>query len=608
MSSESLSLPTKFGVTFKQLEAGTTNGDVLTWNSTSAEWKSALPSGSGVQINTSDGNAVTSNGVIQYTNTTGLLGSGTGNLFSIQNTRFENHFVVGIAESEFSSIQLAINAAIAAGGGTVRIREGVYNGNLTLANGVILCGMGATNGATTGVGTIINGTITIPNGTAFCSICDLTVQSTNAVSINHLGGGKMIVNRVNTHRIYSVFSTEAQIKLASNAEVYISDWKSTITNTIAGEMISLDFSGMTTAGVLVIDGAVLTAVSGSFWDSTNNTNTNVLIKNVVGLNINLIVRGSCKYNIANCAFNNLTMSVVQDVAAASCNILDCKFAIATFASSTPTTYPTNLRNCSFVGVQFTSGLYKLIGCEVRDNSAVNTVYVDINAIVSLEGCLINVPINMIPTNICEFNRTTFNGPTFVLSGPNNFNGCIFKDMVTVSDASSTNTFANCSFLSGTHTTSVAISMNGTHSFKNCMINNTNGVGINVTGGTNLLRLYNCTIETSSHCIQTNNTVQTVIQDNNLKSTSGSCINFVGIAASSQKITSNTMESLASCIVIGQAAANPIQITGNSFTTPALVACVTNASTSVTSGYNKNLGLGASLYSGTAPSVTISTVG
>lgn len=270
--------------------------------------------------------------------------------------------------------------------------------------------------------------------------------------------------------------------------------------------------------------------------------------------------------------------------------------------------PTNLRNCSFVGVQFTSGLYKLIGCEVRDNSAVNTVYVDINAIVSLEGCLINVPINMIPINICEFNRTTFNGPTFVLSGPNNFNGCIFKDMVTVSDASSTNTFANCSFLSGTHTTSVAISMNGIHSFKNCMINNTNGVGINVTGGTNLLRLYNCTIETSSHCIQTNNTVQTVIQDNNLKSTAGSCINFVGIAASSQKITSNTMESLASCIVIGQAAANPIQITSNSFTTPALVACVTNASTSVTSGYNKNIGLGASLYSGTSPSVTISTVG
>ena len=67
----------------------------------------------------------------------------------------ESRYIVGVG-SPYTTIQGAINAANAAGGGVILIRPGTYAENLTLYNGIVLEGIGEENA-------IIQGTHTPPN-------------------------------------------------------------------------------------------------------------------------------------------------------------------------------------------------------------------------------------------------------------------------------------------------------------------------------------------------------------------------------------------------------------------------------------------------------------
>lgn len=610
MSNEALSLPTEIKIAFNQPEARIVNNDVLTWDSTAA----TAAGGSSTQINTGSGNAVPAAGIIQLANSTGLIGSAADNTLTLSNQRYENDIVFGSTDCAYATLQDAIDAAILAGGGTVRIREGVYNGDITLGNDVILCGAGATDGVNVGAGTIINGTITIPNGTTYCSICDLTACSTNAIGINHQGGGKMVIERVNTHRIYTSFSLLGQITLAANAVVYISNWKSTVTFLAGGPMMHLDFSAMTDAGVLVVDGAVLN--EGSIWDSTCSNSPQIFMKNIVTLNSNLLVSGNCRYHISNCNVNYVNVSAAQDDVDATCDITDCKFASGVFNSFTAQTYPTKIRNCVFGSIDLSLGAYRFLNCEVRDNTGGGLLTIQNGANGVLEGCAIYRPTNIDNPIACEYNRTTFYEPVTVNRGPHNFNNCVFKNQVVLSNAlghESTNTFSNCTFVDGVHTPSVSITANGTHVFRNCVLNNRMGVGIDVTNGTNSVQLYNCTMETASHCLQTNNDVQTIIHGNNLRAyDSGECVRFINVSTgggATQRISDNHMTALlgSTCVRISQVAALGIFITGNSFVSSS-AGCVTNSSTNLTSGYNKAIGDTVVLYSGTAPATVLAAMG
>jgi hypothetical protein len=275
--------------------------------------------------------------------------------------RFENDVVFGPTNSDYTTLQAAINAVIAAGGGTVRIREGTYNGNLTLGSEVVLCGMGSTDGGFPDAGTIINGTITIPNGTTFCSINDLTIRSTDASAIVHNGDGKLIINNVNTHRIYASVSTVGQIVLTgNNIDARIIDWSSTVTNLVVGNTNHLNISGMLANCVLYIDGAKID--TGNLWETACTTNAKVILRNILALTTNFLANGNCAFTISNCKFSTFGGNTVQSDVNAVYDISECVFDTATFACVTAYTYPTIIRNCTFGTSTVSSGAWRMVNC------------------------------------------------------------------------------------------------------------------------------------------------------------------------------------------------------------------------------------------------------
>lgn len=267
-------------------------------------------------------------------------------------------------------------------------------------------------------------------------------------------------------------------------------------------------------------------------------------------------------------------------------------------------------------MDLSAGVYRFLNCEMRGNTGDGLVSVQNGANGVLEGCAIYRPTNIDNPMACEYNRTTFYEPVTVNRGPHNFNNCVFKNQVVLSNAlghSSTNTFSNCTFVSGAYTPLVSITTNGNHVFRSCVLNNQAGIGIDVTNGTNSVQLHNCLIETSSHCLQTDNGVQTIIYGNNLRAYGGGeCVRFVTVSTgggATQRISDNHMTALlgSTCVRISQVAAPGIFITGNSFVSFG-AGCDTNNSTTVISGYNKAVGNTLVLYSGTAPAIILAATG
>lgn len=82
-------------------------------------------------------------GNINLFGTSGLIFDGVGNTLTVNNLRDLSPFVVSpfIGESEYTSIQAAMNAALLAGGGNVIILPGTYSENLTFISGVNLIGL-----------------------------------------------------------------------------------------------------------------------------------------------------------------------------------------------------------------------------------------------------------------------------------------------------------------------------------------------------------------------------------------------------------------------------------------------------------------------------------
>lgn len=83
--------------------------------------------------------------------------SGAGATMSATDLVKITPYVVAASDAPYTSIQTAINAAAAAGGGTVALRSGIYVENITLSAGVNLVGF---SGFSLTPSTVINGTVT----------------------------------------------------------------------------------------------------------------------------------------------------------------------------------------------------------------------------------------------------------------------------------------------------------------------------------------------------------------------------------------------------------------------------------------------------------------
>jgi hypothetical protein len=523
--------------------------------------------------------------------------------------RYENDVVFGPTDSEYESPQAAINAVIAAGGGTVRLREGGYVTNLTLGNGVILCGMGSTDGANDGTGTIITGTITIPNGTTFCSINDLTVRNQDAACIIHNGDGKLILNNVNTHRIYASVSTVGQIVLTgNNIDARIIDWSSTVNNVVVGNTNHLNISGMLANCVLYIDGAKID--TGNLWETACTTNAKVILKNILAITTNFLANGNCAFTISNCKFATFGGNTVQNDVNAVYDISECVFTTATFACVTAFTYPTIIRNCTFGTTTVSSGAWRLVNCLFK-----GAITISNGSTVSLDNCVVDLAVTINAASSLNFHKSTFNGVVTITNGYHLFNNCIFKEAVSTTTGTVSTIFTKCNFVSGTHTPLVSITTDGSNMFRGCVMNNqtVSGVGISVTAGNGSLIVFDTFIECNSHAISVNSSSQFVdIQHNNIRSYGGGDairLTVVNTGAGTHVINENVLAASlgAPCIRISQAAAFIINVTGNSFSSSA-AGNVINACTSLKTGYNKAIGITTTYYSGTAPTTTLTTYG
>ncbi len=523
--------------------------------------------------------------------------------------RYENDVVFGPTDSDYATLQAAINAVIAAGGGTVRIREGGYYGDLTLGSNVILCGMGSTDGVNTSVGTIITGTITIPNGTTFCSINDLTVRNQDAACIIHNGDGKLILNNVTTHRIYASVSTVGQIVLTgNNIDARIINWSSTVNNVVVGDTNHLNISGMLANCVLYIDGAKID--TGNLWETACTTNAKVILRNILALTTNFLANGNCAFTISNCKFATFGGNTVQSDVNAVYDISECVFNTATFACVTAFTYPTIIRNCTFGTTTVSTGAWRMVNCFFK-----GAVTISNGSTVSFSGTVIDGAFAINTFTDCDFTRTTFNNTLTLTTGNHTFNNCVMKNTTTTSTGTVSTIFTKCNFVSGAHTTLISITTGGSNMFRGCAMNNQagSGVGINVSAGSGTLYVFDCFIECSSHAILVNSSSQYVdIQHNNIRTYGGGdCVRLtlINTGVGTHIINENVMSALlaAPCVRISQVAALNINVTGNSFSSSA-TGNVINASTTLKTGYNKAVGATTTYYSGTAPTTTLTTYG
>lgn len=124
------------------IDTVTSNAYILTSKSSSiANWALLATSGGDIaQVTTSAGIAIPVLGNINLLGSNGNTTSAAVNTITINNKRWLSPYVVDAvgANGEYTTIQGAINAAFAAGGGTVYIHPGTYVENLTLQPAVDL--------------------------------------------------------------------------------------------------------------------------------------------------------------------------------------------------------------------------------------------------------------------------------------------------------------------------------------------------------------------------------------------------------------------------------------------------------------------------------------
>ncbi len=127
------------------------------------------------------GNLTSTGGSIAITN-----GAGTINLESVYYSL--SPYIVGLdAQSQYNTIQAGINAAAAAGGGSVYIKPGTYTENPNLADGVDLVGFGDN--------TIIQGKCSF-SGTGEVAIQGITLQTNGDYALEVSGSSASFVNLI----------------------------------------------------------------------------------------------------------------------------------------------------------------------------------------------------------------------------------------------------------------------------------------------------------------------------------------------------------------------------------------------------------------------------
>ena len=211
-----------------------------------ANWKQINGSGSTVDGLSADLGGSTS------ANTSGFIGlNGFGGIqttavpasFQIQilNKRYLSPFIVGDSESEYSTIQTAINAA-SSSGGIVLVRAGTYAG-FSMVAGVDIQGIQDDGD----MGRVIIDSTISANHTGMASISNLTIAPPTGHSI-HTSSGDPILNIFNCNLVSTNVSTVKNT--VATTQMTFKDCM--IRNTSASPTISFD-AGSTTPPAVILD-------------------------------------------------------------------------------------------------------------------------------------------------------------------------------------------------------------------------------------------------------------------------------------------------------------------------------------------------------------------
>lgn len=189
---------------------------------------------------------------ITFAGAGGFTTTAAGAVMTMTDRRYITPFTVGTvaSESEYTTIQAAVDAAALAGGGVILIRAGSYVGDVTVPGGVGIEFTGAGMFSTS-----INGTITlsagsiftmrqlnmsidgitgiINEGTVFCLISDVFVQLastlvdtiwyTSTIAVGLGGGFGLVVNDCILVMSASLGRTSTTISLPFGGSVFIKD-------------------------------------------------------------------------------------------------------------------------------------------------------------------------------------------------------------------------------------------------------------------------------------------------------------------------------------------------------------------------------------------------
>lgn len=297
--------PFKIGQTW--IDSSTEEGYILTAltasaGSISAVWQQ-FSSASGI-LDTLTGNSGVATAIAGNINVTGLGGlittTGSAGSLTIASTLGAypiSPFVVGpLGEAGYQTVQSAINAANAAGGGSVYIQPGVYNENLTIYTGVNL------------IGTNVNVAFTNPVTTYQITI---NGNHTVAVGMSALPMGFDSINFVST---VDMFSTSAAISvgiLINNCNMRAS----------SHYIISIPNLTITTNSYFVIQNCTI------FDGGTINTNAgismNILDSNLAlnGVTPTQVIGAGSSWNL-----NNVNNSAPINVSSGTLQAFGCFFA------------------------------------------------------------------------------------------------------------------------------------------------------------------------------------------------------------------------------------------------------------------------------------------